>query len=95
MADTIKKLRVNGLYVLKSQVSSFSYLRLMESRNNTVVRSYTSTPIDKVTPFIKLFEDSLSHLNWEVEDFTSDYANAIMEMEKKIHVNSNGKLSVR
>lgn len=92
--ETRKKLKIPGLYVISTKESSNRWCCLMSDTHDLPIRRYTSKPIEKITDFIKLFEDSLYKLDWTGE-YTNDHYNAILEMEKKISTNNNGKYYIK
>lgn len=94
MKRTIKKLKIKGLFVVSLQSSSFRWCKLMSEKNDAPIRNYTSKPIEKITDFIKLFEESLSHLDWS-DELTDKHREAIMKMECRIETNQFGKLAVK
>lgn len=95
MQQTIKKLNINGLYVISMKLSSYRWCKLMSEKHELPIRNYTSKPIEKITDFIKLFEQSLGELDWNVEEYTSEHSDAILKMEKRLHTNEFGKLIVK
>ena len=85
-----KELKIKGLYVISMKLSGSTWCRLMSESDDIPVRNYTSRPIIKITDFIKLFNESLAHLNWEGE-LTEDHGKAILEMERKIKIDKLNK----
>ena len=94
MQETTKKLKIKGLYVISMKSSSYRWCRLMSYNHDLPIRNYTSKPIDKITDFIKLFEESLSNLNWELEEFTKEHGDALLKMENRMVVNDLGRLII-
>lgn len=94
MKETIKRLSIPGLYVVSMKLNSYTWCKLMSDKNNMPVRNYTSKPINKITDFIKLFEESLKQLDWQVEELTEAHGKAILQMERKIKTNDLGVLFV-
>lgn len=90
MKETVKNLNIKGLYVISMKLNSYRWCKLMSEKHNEPIRNYTSHPINKITDFIKLFEENLKHLDWNVEEFTEEHGNAISKMEKKININELG-----
>ena len=91
MQETIKRLKVKGLYVVSTKSSSFRWCRLMADKHELPIRNYTSRPIEKITDFIKLFEEYLSHLDWELDEYTDEHGKAILKMERKLQINDLGR----
>lgn len=89
--DIIKKLKVKGLYVISMRSSSYRWCRLMSERHELPIRNYTSKPIEKITDFIKLFEESLSHLDWNLDEYTKEHGEAIIKMESRLQTNELGR----
>ena len=94
MQETIKRLKINGLYVIVIKDSSFKWCKLMSDKHELPVRNYTSKPIEKITDFINLFETSLSHLDWNLNEYTLEHGEAILKMERKLQTNELGRLVV-
>ena len=94
MKETTKKLKTKGLYVVSMKSSSYRWCKLMSEKHELPIRNYTSIPIEKITDFIKLFEESLSHLDWNVDEYTKEHAEAILKMERKLQTNELGILVV-
>jgi len=91
MQETIKKLKINGLYVISMKSSSFRWCKLMSQKHELPIRNYTSKPIEKITDFIKLFEESLSHLDWNLDEYTPEHGKAILKMERRLQTNELGR----
>ncbi len=91
ITTTIKKLKIKGLYVISMKLSSDRWCKLMSENNELPLRNYTSKPIVKITDFIKLFEECLSHLDWDVDEYTDEHAKAILKMERLIKTDDLGK----
>ncbi len=91
--ETIKKLKIPGLYVISSKVSSFRYCELRSEKHGLIIK-YSSQPIEKITDFIKLFEECLSHLDWTVEECTNEHLNAVIKMQKRITTNELARFVV-
>lgn len=94
MQETIKKLKIKGLYVVSMKSSSYRWCKLMSEKHDLPIRNYTTKPIEKITDFIKLFEECLSHLDWNLDEYTKEHANAILKMERRLQTNDLGKLVV-
>lgn len=94
MQETIKKLKIKGLYVISMKSSSYRWCRLMSYKQELPIRNYTSKPINKITDFITLFEESLSHLDWELDEYTQEHVDAIFKMEIRLKENELGRLIV-
>ena len=94
MKETTKKLKIKGLYVVSIKSPSCRWCKLMSEKHKLPIRNYTSTPIEKITDFIKLFEESLSHLDWDLDEQTNEHGEAIIKMERRLQMNELGVLSV-
>jgi hypothetical protein len=94
MKETIHKLKTKGLCVIPIQFSSYRWCKLISAKNNLPIRNYISKPILKITDFLKLFDECLGHLDWEVSVFTEVHGKAILKMEKRIVEDNLGKLKV-
>ena len=94
MKETNKKLKIKGLYVVSIKSSSYRWCKLMSEKHELPIRNYTSIPIEKITDFIKLFEESLSHLDWNVDEYTNEHGEAIIKMEHRLQTNELGILAV-
>ena len=67
----------------------------MAERHDLPLRNYTSRPIEKITDFIELFNNSLTGLDWDVDEYTEEHGRAILDMERSIKVNDfNGRLFI-
>jgi len=91
MQETIKKLKIKGLYVVSMKTSSYRWCKLMSYKHDLPIRNYTSKPIEKITDFIKLFEECLSGLDWELDEYSLEHGEAILMMERRITTNDLGK----
>jgi hypothetical protein len=92
ISATFKKLKIQGLYAIISRIGSVRYCKLMSENRNTIIRNYNK-PILKVTDFIKLFEEYLSHLDWTSE-LTDEHGKAILNMESRLKLNDLNKWEV-
>lgn len=63
----------------------------MSKKHELPIRNYTSKPIEKITDFIKLFEESLCHLDWDLDEYTPEHGEAILKMEHRLQTNDLGK----
>lgn len=93
--ETIKKLKIKGLHLVVTKVSSFRYCTLMATQGNIPLKNYSSKPIHRFTDFVKLLNEGLSDLDWEVTEYTDEHRNAIFKIESKLLVNDSGYLVVK
>jgi len=89
--ETIKKLKIDGLYLVVWKVSSFTYCKLMSKQYDVPVQNYTSCPVKKVSDIIKAIEETLGHLDWNLKDFVDSDAHikAHCELGRKIVIEDN------
>lgn len=96
LKETRKKLKAKGLYVVVTQISSNRWLKLMHEKTNKPLLSLTSKPVVRVKEFFKLFDDCLSHLDWDVyeNELTDEYLEAFLKVKGKIITNFHDKWEV-
>lgn len=92
-----KNSSVKGIYYLSETISSNKYLKIMHEKSGKSIYNFTSAPVEKITSIIKLSDEILGKVNWDISEaeLTEEHGKILKEFLKHIALNHHGKYAIK
>src|ERR1039457_3064726 len=89
--EIVKKSNIKGIHYEVSNVGTYKYLKIIHEPSGLPIINFTSAPIQKVTDIIKVSEEILSKVNWNIpeKDLTEEHGKTVLELKRKIQLDPN------
>jgi len=91
MKTTIKKSKIKGIHYSIKTVGSSRFLTIVHSPSEKAIHRFTSAPVHRTSDIIKLSEELLSTLNWNVpeEEIGEEHVKVVSELKKRIKLDTH------